>query len=74
MVVWTGQIKCGGCGTVSDKETSVTPSELYDIPKSKGSANLVQKVILYWPSMGLCKNDALFFHEVCMVTCFETSF
>lgn len=37
------KIKCGGCGTVSDKETSVTPSELYDIPKSKGSANLVQK-------------------------------
>lgn len=52
MLIWLGwwfcarilQIKCGGCGTVSDKETSVTPSELYDIPKSKGSANLVQKV------------------------------
>jgi len=37
------KIKCGSCGTVSDKETSVVASELYDIPKSKGSANLVQK-------------------------------
>lgn len=37
------KIKCGGCGTVSDKETCVTPSELSDLPKSKGSANLVQK-------------------------------
>lgn len=38
------QIKCGSCGTVSDKETSVVASELIDIPKSKGSANLVQRV------------------------------
>lgn len=29
---------------MSDKETCVTPSELSDLPKSKGSANLVQKV------------------------------
>lgn len=42
------QIKCGSCGTVSDKETSVVASELYDIPKSKGSANLVQKVCPCW--------------------------
>jgi len=39
---------------VSDKETSVTPSELYDLPKSKGSANLVQKVTL--PLLGLYLN------------------
>lgn len=44
----TFQIKCGSCGTVSDKDTSVVASELYDIPKSKGSANLVQKVRPYW--------------------------
>jgi hypothetical protein len=38
------QIKCGGCSSITEKYSSVTASELYDIPKSRGSANLVQKV------------------------------
>lgn len=63
------KIKCGGCGTVSDKETSVTPSELYDLPKSKGSANLVQKVRFFsclrvQPSMGSCRDETLVVQEV----------
>lgn len=69
LVVWIGQIKCGGCGTVSDKETSVTPSELYDLPKSKGSANLVQKVRFFsclrvQPSTGRCRDETLVVQEV----------
>lgn len=37
------KIKCGGCSSITEKYSSVTASELYDIPKSRGSANLVQK-------------------------------
>lgn len=40
---------------MSDKETSVTPSELYDVPKSKGSANLVQKVRFHWDDCNFWK-------------------
>jgi hypothetical protein len=38
------QVKCGYCGSASDKDSSVTESEQYPIPKSRGQAHLVQKV------------------------------
>ncbi|ERN15390.1 hypothetical protein AMTRI_Chr05g68950 [Amborella trichopoda] len=37
------KVKCGNCGELSQKETCVTLSETVQLPKSKGSANLVQK-------------------------------
>ncbi|CAM6090691.1 unnamed protein product [Calypogeia fissa] len=37
------KVKCGNCGSVSDKDSSITASEQYPIPKSRGQAHLVQK-------------------------------
>lgn len=41
------QLKCGNCGEVTEKETYVVLGEVVPIPKSRGNANLVQKVYLY---------------------------
>ncbi|KAG6556267.1 hypothetical protein Mapa_002208 [Marchantia paleacea] len=37
------KVKCGGCGSISEKDSTVTASEQYPIPKSRGTAHLVQK-------------------------------
>ncbi|KAL3688371.1 hypothetical protein R1sor_014680 [Riccia sorocarpa] len=37
------KIKCSSCGTLSDKGSTITASEQYPIPKSRGTAHLVQK-------------------------------
>lgn len=39
------QVKCGNCGEVSQKETYVALGETVPIPKSRGTAHLVQKVV-----------------------------
>lgn len=37
------KLKCGSCGEVTQKYSSVTVSEQFDMPKSRGKAHLVQK-------------------------------
>uniref|UniRef100_A0A803N0A7 Uncharacterized protein n=1 Tax=Chenopodium quinoa TaxID=63459 RepID=A0A803N0A7_CHEQI len=38
-------VKCGNCGEVTEKESYVMLGEVVPIPKSRGQANLVQKLI-----------------------------
>eukprot|EP00898_Chlorokybus_atmophyticus_P001094 jgi/Chlat1/1986/Chrsp158S02314 len=40
---WVFSIKCGSCQERSDKESHMVQGETYDIPNSRGEANLVQK-------------------------------